>query len=283
MSEFNYILENINKAEFKNEPFRHLEINNFLSEEHLNMILSDNQIHFNEVVSDDELIKELEERSYEIECFPGCTIDKNQYLDCLKKNKFPVDQKILEGFGLTYRLKKYNNPKLNELMVFLNSQQFQKALEKKFNLRSPTTIISAIQKYLTKYEISPHPDIRQKALTYLLNINKDDDCENYPIHTHLLKYSDKYSGIYEFWEKNLKIDRCWVPWDWCNSITTLSKNNTMLIFAPSNDTLHAIKLDYDHKKFQRTQIYGNLMYTKASGCRAINYKNLTYLENNNVK
>ncbi len=30
------------------------------------------------------------------------------------------------------------------------------------------------------------------------------------------------------------------------------------MFAPGNDTLHAVRLRYDHRAYQRTQIYGNL-------------------------
>ena len=122
---------------------------------------------------------------------------------------------------MTYRLKKYNNEKIEGLIGFLSGPEFKGALEKKFNIKNETTIITAIQKYLTKYEISPHPEIRQKALTYLLNINKDDSCENYPIHTHLLRYNDDYEKIYDYWLEYPLIDRCWVPWDWCDSIKTI--------------------------------------------------------------
>ena len=38
-----------------------------------------------------------------------------------------------------------------------------------------------------------------------------------------------------------------------------SINNSIVLFAPNIDTLHAIKMQYDHNKFQRTQLYGNLM------------------------
>lgn len=42
----------------------------------------------------------------------------------------------------------------------------------------------------------------------------------------------------------------------------MSENNSMVIFHPDNNppTLHAIRLNYNHLKYQRTQIYGNLMY-----------------------
>ena len=122
-----------------------------------------------------------------------------------------------------------------------------------------------------------NPDIKEKCLTYLLNINKDDSIENYDIHTYLLSFKDKYKHIPEVWRTNTKIDRCWVPWSWCDISKTISKNNTLVMFQPANDTLHAVKLDYDHTKFQRTQIYGNLMYTNRKSFKKITYRELEKL------
>ena len=36
------------------------------------------------------------------------------------------------------------------------------------------------------------------------------------------------------------------------------------MFTPSHKTLHAVRMDYPHTRFQRTQIYGNLMYPGRS-------------------
>ena len=100
----------------------------------------------------------------------------------------------------------------------MNSNEFHKTLKEKFKIYEETTIISAIQKNLTGYEISPHPDIRQKCLTYLLNINNNSEIENLDCNTHLLEFKDKYKYIQEYWEKNKDVNRCWVPWEWCNTI-----------------------------------------------------------------
>ena len=97
-------------------------------------------------------------------------------------------------------------------------------------------------------------------MTYLLNINKNDSVENYDVHTHLLRFKEEYEYVYKHWEENSGIDRSWVPWDWCETVKVINKNNTIIAFPPSNRTLHAVKLDYPHNEFQRTQIYGNLMY-----------------------
>ncbi len=94
----------------------------------------------------------------------------------------------------------------------MNSNEFHKSLKDKFNINKETTIISAIQKNLTEYEISPYPDIRQKCLTYLLNINNNSEIEILDCNTHLLEFKDEYKYIQKYWEKNKDVHRCWVPW-----------------------------------------------------------------------
>ena len=141
------------------------------------------------------------------------------------------------------------------------SKLFLTTLESKFGIDRPNRIETAIHKYLSGYEISPHPDIRSKCLTYLLNINTEDISEDIDIHTHLLEFKEEKRFIYEYWKYNTNFDTDWVPWSWCKSRKTIGKNNSIIIFKPSCNTLHAVKLQYDHLVFQRTQIYGNLWYT----------------------
>ena len=40
------------------------------------------------------------------------------------------------------------------------------------------------------------------------------------------------------------------------------KNNSITIFAPDNDTIHSVKAQYEHLKYQRTQFYGNLWFNE---------------------
>ena len=86
--------------------------------------------------------------------------DEEEYLTCLDKDEWPHEHlgDPIEGFGITYRLQKYTNPDISNLMEFLNGREFANALKRKFEIDGWTTtnIISAIQKNLTKYEISPH-------------------------------------------------------------------------------------------------------------------------------
>ena len=273
MANFYYLIEKLEKAEFISEPFDHLEIENFLSEEHFNIINSDSQIHFDEQSSHNELRKTLKDNSYEPIGFPGCTTDENEYYDLVNNNnlsqiKSGARGADTEGVGIAYNLVNISNPFIKDLIEFLNSPMFQGALRNKFGIQNQTYITTRIQKYVTGYEISPHPDTRTKALTYLLNINKDDRAEDLDIHTGLLKFKDDYKFIYDYWNNNPSENRSWVAWDWCTIEKSISKNNSIVLFKPSNYSLHSVKLDYNHLPLQRTQVYGNLMFSQPSPVKA---------------
>jgi hypothetical protein len=264
MSEFSYLSEKIKGSKFSVSPFKHIYIENFLSEEHLELVLNDKQIHFENKADTISVINELVVNGYDIQQFPGCSTNVQEYLTALKEDKWPNERggTPIESYGITFRLKKYKSSFIQNLIEYLNGSEFKSTLENKFDIQSDNRIITAVQKNLSKYEISPHPDVREKALTYLININKDDSIDKEPIHTHLLKFKPQYEFIYNYWQTNLSENRCWVPWSWCNTVKVTNKNNSLVMFAPNVDTLHAVKLDYDHTKFQRTQLYGNLMYNK---------------------
>ena len=264
MSTFHYLGTKIQDAEFESHPFRHLHIEDFLSKEHLDLILGDNQIHFEEKNNSREVIDTILKNGYKVQKFPGCSSSPEEYLRAFEKNEWPTERggTPIESFGITFRIDSYRSNFIKELISYLNSGEFKKILEDKFGIKEETNIITAVQKNLSKYEISPHPDVREKALTYLLNINKNSDIDQEQVHTHLLKFKKQWEFIYDYWKTYLQENRCWVPWDWCTTEKVINKNNSIVLFAPNVDTLHGIKLDYDHTKFQRTQIYGNLMYNK---------------------
>ncbi len=226
------------------------------------MILNDSQIHFDVVQSTEELVDTLFRKHYVVQTFPGCITNPTEYITRYNNNDFPIGKGKdlpIEAFGITFRLTKYDNPLIKELVEYMNGVEFKNALESKFELNFETNIITAIQKNLSHYEISPHPDVREKGLTYLLNINRDSSIDDEPVHTHLLKFKKDWEFIYDYWKTNLSENRCWVPWDWCETAKVTNKNNSIVIFSPDIDTLHGVKLNYDHTKFQRTQLYGNLM------------------------
>jgi len=271
--DFTYILKKIQDAKIIEYPFPHLDINNFLSNEHLELIIKDKQLHLNQKKTHDDIYNELINNGWKIQVFPGCTSNWDNYKKYINNGNYCSSDPV-ENVGITFRLYNYKNNIIKKLIEFMNSNEFHNILKKKFDIKEDTNIISAIQKNLTGYEISPHPDNRQKCLTYLLNINNNKEIENLDCNTHLLKFKNNYTFVQDFWEKNKDVNRCWVPWEWCNTIKTMNKNNSMLIFKPDNKpaTLHAIRLKYNHLKYQRTQIYGNLMYKKHPISKNSNYK-----------
>lgn len=284
---FQYILKKLDSADFQYTPFKHLIIDDFFSDEHLNIILSDKQIHFLPVKDTNQLITTLSDYDYEVIGFPGCTQNIDKYLECLDSNEWnnihtSLADGELEGYGIAYRLNSYRSRFIQDLMEFMNGPELHALLRKKFDLSKNTAILSAVQKYLTRYEISPHPDIRRKALTYLININRNSESERLDIHTQLLAFKEDYKHIFTEWQQNTEYERFWVPWDWCETVKMHSKNNSLVMFSPDNDTLHAIKLNYDHNKTQRTQIYGNLNYVNPPIYERNNYKKFKTDPDNNT-
>jgi hypothetical protein len=262
---FNYLCKKIEEAPILNDPFPHIVIEDFLNLNDLETILNDSQIHFPMQLSNEELYKCLQKQDWTIQSFPGCVSDWESYIKYLNNPKKYITQDPVEGVGITFRLTHIRNQYIQELLKFLNSSVFKQCLEEKFNITDSTCIISAIQKNLTGYEISPHPDVRSKALTYLININKNKNFEQSTQHTHLLKFKKEKEYVETLWRNNPELERFWVPWNWCNSIKQITKNNTLLLFQPQSSppSLHGVKLNYNHLFEQRTQIYGNLMYQSS--------------------
>jgi len=261
MANFEYLIDKINSTEFDFSPFKHIYIEDFFSQEHFDSIINAPQINLDETNSVEELIELIQSNNYRPVIFPGCTTDISRYLKSISGQRVKTKSPDLtEGIGISFRIQEYQDDFIKELMIFLNSDLFLKTLQEKFKKEGVIRVETAIQKYLSGYEISPHPDIRKKCLTYMVNINPSPESENLNIHTHYMKFKDRYKDIYNFWQTNKDVDRCWVPWSWAETVKRQTKNNSIVIFAPNNDTLHAVKADYNHLKTQRTQIYGNLWY-----------------------
>ena len=247
--DFNYTLEKISSAAIIPHPYPHLEISSFLSPEHIETVLSDEQIHFQRCDTTEELIGTLVDKGYKAIGGAGVTPDADQYLN--------TDS----GLGMGFRIDKPKSIFIAKLLEYFRSGDFWDCVKRKFGVKRDTLIRADIRKYLTGYEISPHPDMREKAMTLLLNINAPE-AEAADVHTHVLVFKKEYEYMYEQWEKRTDVQRKWVPWEWCETKKTVSENNTILIFPPGNRSLHAVKLDHNHLEFQRTQLYGNLWFRK---------------------
>jgi len=273
---FKYLIEKINSANIQEFPFQHLEINNFFSDTHFNKIITSSQIKISSAQSDVELFGHLFESGYKIIDFPGCIANKKEYIDWHKKKKLVLDNnKTCETFGMTLRLDTIKDNFLEELSLFIHSDDFINSVSSKFNISSSDTYFDGgFQKYLDGYEISPHPDIRRKALTFMININPNKISHEENHHTSYLSFKKEYASIYKFWEENYDTERCWVPWNWCNIEKIQNLNNSIVIFSPNNHSLHGIKSNYNHLLNQRTQIYGNLWYKDIPSLKKVEWNQL---------
>jgi len=263
---FDYIIDKIRNAEFATEPFKHLHIPDLFTPEDFREIVAAQEISLGSQASDEALFEAMFASGYKIIEFPGCITDRDAYLRW-HKNKQPGAKFVhsaCEGFGIVLRLMEARSQVINELMLFLNSAEFQQAIGDRYGVDTSGLVYDAgIQKYLDGYEISPHPDIRKKALTFLVNINPAPDSERYDHHTHYMRFRPQFDYVRSFWANNEEMDRCWVPWDWCETVATQEHNNSLVIFAPTDDTVHAVKANYDHLTYQRTQLYGNLWHPES--------------------
>lgn len=278
---FNYLIKKINKSKFKTYPFKHIYIENFFNNNDFKKLISSKEICLKNLKNDKDLFDALFRNNYKIINFPGCITDKTKYINWNKnKKKYNLDNNsICESAGMALRLKPENSY-LKSVSNFFNSNVFNKAIAKKFNIKfSDVYIDGGIQKYLNGYEISPHPDIRKKALTYMININPNEDAENLKHHTQYLKFKKDKDYIKYFWENNTEAERPWLPWTYCKTVFTQKKNNSIVIISPSNDTLHAIKANYNHLKGQRTQLYGNLWFKKYQNKIQYSWKDFEMLHN----
>jgi hypothetical protein len=264
--QFQYLIDKINAAKFEEYPFLHIQINNLFSEKDLEQILAANEIAVSGVESDEQLFASLFEKGYKIISFPGCITDRDVYLKWHKqKGTSNQVSTACEGFGMTLRLISPQSAIMTDLAEFMKGREFQEALAAKFGIDlGVVTYDSGIQKYLDGYEISPHPDIRRKALTYMVNINPGVQSEQRDHHTHYLQFRDEFKYVQAYWDGHANEDRCWVPWGWCETKKMQRENNSMVIFSPKNDTMHGVKATYNHLNGQRTQMYGNLWYKEVN-------------------
>lgn len=258
---FEYLIEKINKTEFSFSPFKHIYIENFFSDEHFDQIVKAKEIRPPQSNDDIDLIDNLCHIGFKVIDFPGCTSDVDKYLEWRRSGKNGSINATCEGFGVVLRLQSFSSPIIESINNFFQGDSFNAVCAEKFQINLLECYSEGgIQKYLDGYEISPHSDIRKKATTFMVNINPDPISESLNHHTHYLRFSKPREYVQRFWEENPDVQRAWVPWSWCETVKQQKKNNSIVLFSPSNDTLHGVLADYDHLKTQRTQLYGNLWY-----------------------
>ena len=279
---FKYLIEKIESAEMIESPFHFILITDFLKKEHFQEVINLRAVNVS-ANSVDELIENLEGTGYKHQPHPGTLQNINDY------KKFRNGQKkvharqiqgtrgvsVVEAGGLAVRLTN-EPPIIRELNNIFRAPEMEKVIRNKFNLLpEDVSIDCGLQKYLHGYEISPHHDTREKALTWMLNLNPDPESHDKDYHTHFCKFIESYKYLESLWESIPDLQRHWVPWDWAETNYLHKENNSITIFSPSNSSLHAVKADYHDLRYQRTQIYGNYWYktTKAT-LNNVNYTDI---------
>tara|TARA_B110000977_G_scaffold199832_1_gene288400 strand:+ start:1014 stop:1979 length:966 start_codon:yes stop_codon:yes gene_type:complete len=277
MIDFSYLGEKVKNSPFLNSPYKHIYIENFLEDKHFQEIITSFEIESPKNINDDkELIDGLKDKGFKSISFPGAVTNVDEYLQWKKNGKISKHMNSsCEGFGFVMRLYEIKTQILNSLNDYISGKEFNKILADKFDIESFKELVidGGIQKYLDGYEISPHPDTRRKAITFMVNINPSNQSESMNHHTNYMSLIDERKYVKEFWEGNPEIDRVWLPWKWLKNEFTQNKNNSIVIFSPDNNTFHSVRAEYNHFTTQRTQLYGNLWY-KNSIDKSISWEDL---------
>ena len=223
-----------------------------------------------------DLFEELFLHNYKIIPFPGCTTDYKEYIKWHKEKKTShKTNTACEGFGIVLRLEQSKSLVIEKLNNFIHSRDFIHCIANKFGISPDDCNYDAgIQKYLDGYEISPHPDVRRKALTFLVNINPNPKSHTEEYHTSYLIFKSQWNYVGEFWKGNSRYERCWVPHEWCDTVKQQRENNSMILFAPDDYTMHSVKTKYNHLTYQRTQLYGNLWFKEYPEREMVRWEDL---------
>ena len=80
----------IEKSEYKKEPFSHIYIEDFFTEEDFRKITSSKEINLKESIDDEDLFNRLFDNHYRIVNFPGCVTNKSDYIKW-HKNEESID------------------------------------------------------------------------------------------------------------------------------------------------------------------------------------------------
>ena len=262
---FTYLLEKLDAAKISSDPFPHVHVENFLNDRDFEAVVGAPEISLRPATTIDDLFSVLDGADYEPIEFPGCTKSRADYVAWLQNNVKPKGtHDACEGKGMALRCTSPRSDVVRSLNEFFQSPELRELLANKFGITQPTQLDCGLQKYLNGYEISPHPDIRQKALTWMLNVNPGSNTEELDYHTHYMTFRSEWDFVRQFWQDTPDAETCWVPWQWCETRKRQRANNSIVVFAPRHDTLHAIRAHYDHLAAQRTQFYGNLWYKPRS-------------------
>ena len=129
MNRFSYLAEKIKESDFLDEPFSHLYIDNFFSDDDFASILACPEISSPTVGSDEQLISELRSQGYDVISFPGCITNVDDYIRWHSNRTSSVKvHTACEGFGMVLRLYEKKSQILIDLEEFLLSDEFNSTI-----------------------------------------------------------------------------------------------------------------------------------------------------------
>lgn len=263
-SKFDYLLQKIRNAPIRLEPYPHIIIPNFFNQDDYNALLSSqlamvkpdgktSQLTLPQVSNRDELRIELDRHGWQPISYPGA-IEGATGDDLLSR---PT------GSGLVYKLtnKQADGPTgirtlLHKFLVGKDSQVADTLLSKFGKEPGSGWNVYEYNKDLNGYEISPHPDVSGKLITYQVNLAEDDRLAEYNLATRLLSIKPEHQADID--RLAAERERPWGLWKWFNEVATVPfVGNTFFAFAPADNTYHAVKLEeYPETEQQRTMIRG---------------------------
>ncbi len=216
-----------------------------------------------------------------------------------------LSAKTFRDYGLTCENFE-KDEELSCLHHFLKSDEFSRLLLEKFSAsdswgprgsaipvekhayfkggQGDFTCVFDLHKDLPGYEISPHPDVTSKIVTFLFYFTPNDDlnrfgtmlcrvkpgCEEKLAHASrsklsslLLRATEPFVGkAYGLGQKDK-----WFPWDLFDVVKVAqAKPNSLLVFAPNSESYHAVRMDIapDHPLQERQTLRGFIRSGKNS-------------------
>ena len=276
---FACVTEKIKAEPIAHEPFPHIYISEVFPSEYYEAIL-------NRIATVGKFVPAL---------YPGVAVD-------LKAENF-------RDHGLTCQ-NLDEDEELSHLYKFLKSERFSRVLLDKFsasnswgmrgsaipddkhvyfaNGRSDFTTVFDLHKDLPGYEISPHPDIPSKIVTFLFYLTRDDRLREFgtllctPTPRAKLEgaLGAPHSRGYSLLERTVNsVMRSpygfgqrdgWFPWDMFRIAKVAEAlPNSLLVFAPNSDSYHAVRMNIpaEHPVQERLTLRGFI----RSGANSQNY------------
>ena len=102
--DFDYLIEKMESQDFELNPFKHIYIEDFFSNEHFDEIISSAEISAPVAKDDKQLIDGLLEKGFKPIQFPGCVTNVSKYINWHQNNGKVSHHTTCEGSGMAFRL-----------------------------------------------------------------------------------------------------------------------------------------------------------------------------------